>query len=188
MAKTSSAVFAFFSGTPRCSPEAAWPVRSPSAQPSRSAATCCPRRSAGSGNSFRRSSCRCTWTRAPSSCSAISSPTRSTSRASSGWVAGEGPHQDAVKKLVQRNAGYSLLIESVIARELASRRLVALKLDGAPFPTDVEVAYRSPPSVSPAVRHFIEFMRKALASDRGATESREIGRLRRPRASHGRRR
>jgi DNA-binding transcriptional LysR family regulator len=90
-------------------------------------------------------------------------------------VAGEGPHQDAVKRLVARNAGYALLIKSVIARDLASGRLVGLNLDGAPFPTDVVVAYRDG-ALSPVGRHFIDFMRQALAEGARSTTDRTRGR------------
>jgi DNA-binding transcriptional LysR family regulator len=84
-------------------------------------------------------------------------------------VVGHGQHQDAVKKLVERNGGYSLLVRSAAAEELADGRLVMLQLVGAPFPTDVVVAYRAGPAVSPLVRRFIEFVRAELNRKRSAS-------------------
>jgi len=81
-------------------------------------------------------------------------------------VVAEGPHHDAVKKLVERRVGYSVLIKSSVADELARGRLVALKLDAPPFLTDVVIAYRSRPVISPLVREFIEFVRAELAQPR----------------------
>ena len=104
-------------------------------------------------------------------------------------VAGEGQHQDAVRRLVEENAGYSLLIRSAVAEQLANSTLVMLKLDGAPFLTDVVVAYRSRSVIPPLVRQFTAFVRAELAHGRPADTGQHS--RRRPRAApigHRRRR
>ncbi|HET6373389.1 MAG TPA: LysR family transcriptional regulator substrate-binding protein, partial [Candidatus Polarisedimenticolia bacterium] len=90
-------------------------------------------------------------------------------------VAGHGQHQDALKRLVERDRGYSVLVRSAVAEELASTRLVALNLVGAPFQTDILVAYRAASGGSPLVRRFIDFIRGELAA---ARMPREAGRRR----------
>jgi len=81
-------------------------------------------------------------------------------------VAAEGQHHDAVKKLVERNVGYSMLIRASVADELASGQLVALRLDGPPILGELVVAFRSRPVVSPLVHEFIDFLRAELARNR----------------------
>jgi DNA-binding transcriptional LysR family regulator len=83
-------------------------------------------------------------------------------------VAAEGGHHDAVKKLVESNVGYSMLIRSSVTEELASRRLVALRLDGPRIFTEVVMAYRSAAMVSPLVHEFVRFVRAELAGHRPA--------------------
>jgi DNA-binding transcriptional LysR family regulator len=88
----------------------------------------------------------------------------------------EGNHNDAVKKLVGRNVGFSALIRSSVAEELASHRLVALRLDGPPIRSEIVVAYRSRRAVTPLVQEFIRFVRADLTHrDRRATPSRPRG-------------
>jgi DNA-binding transcriptional LysR family regulator len=77
-------------------------------------------------------------------------------------VVAEGRHHDAVKRLVETNAGYSLLVKSSVADELASGRLVALRFDGPAIVSDVVMAYRSPPGTSPLVHEFSRFVRNDL--------------------------
>jgi DNA-binding transcriptional LysR family regulator len=77
-------------------------------------------------------------------------------------VAAEGRHHDTVKNLVERNAGYSMLIRASVADELAGGRLVALSLDGPPITADLVVAFRSRQVVSPLVREFIHFVRNDI--------------------------
>lgn len=93
-----------------------------------------------------------------------------------------GAHHDAVKKLVERHQGYSVLSRTSVAEELASRRLVALKLDGPPIRSDIVVAYRSGPVVSPLVQQFLGFVRADLAGDGGRPSRPARPRRRRQRA------
>lgn len=81
-------------------------------------------------------------------------------------VAAEGGHYDAVKKLVERNMGYSMLIRASVAEELASDRLVVLRLDGPPILSEIVVAYRARTVVPPLVHEFIRFVRAELNRDR----------------------
>lgn len=81
-------------------------------------------------------------------------------------VAAEGRHHDTVKSLVERNAGYSMLIRASVADELASGRLVALNLGRPPMTTSLVVAFRSRPVISPLVREFIHFVRNDLNQSR----------------------
>lgn len=83
-------------------------------------------------------------------------------------IAVEGSHHDAVKKLVEQNAGYAALIRASVTEELASGRLVALRLDGPPILSEIVMAYRSAPATSPLVQEFIRFVRIDLARDRTA--------------------
>jgi len=77
-------------------------------------------------------------------------------------VAAEALHHDTIKKLVARDLGYSMVIRSAVADELAAGQLVALKLDGPPLVADLVAVYRTGPSVSPVVREFIDFTRREL--------------------------
>jgi DNA-binding transcriptional LysR family regulator len=82
------------------------------------------------------------------------------------WVETEARHHDAVKKLVEDNAGYAMLIRSSVAEELASRRLVSLKLEGPPILGEIVMAYRSGAIVSPLVHELIRFVRAELNQPR----------------------
>ena len=95
-------------------------------------------------------------------------------------VAAEAMHHDAVKKVVERNVGYAALIRTSVAEELASRRLVALRLDAPPILSEIVVAYRSRGAVSPLVQEFIRFVRADLARDRRDSASHPRRRQRRP--------
>ena len=86
-------------------------------------------------------------------------------------VAAEGKHHEAVKKLVERNVGYSLLVTPSVAEELASGRLVRLRFDGPRMVGQVVMTYRSGPAVPPLVRQFIDFVRADLRTARRARPS-----------------
>lgn len=77
-------------------------------------------------------------------------------------IVAEGNHMDAVKKLVERNVGVSALIRASVADELTSRRLVALRLNGAPMHSEIVMAYRSRTAATPLVQEFIRFVRADL--------------------------
>lgn len=77
-------------------------------------------------------------------------------------AAAEGRHHDTIKNLVERNQGYSMLINAAVADELASGRLVALNLDGPPMMADLVAAFQPRPGVSALVRAFIDFVRADL--------------------------
>ncbi|HMH52501.1 MAG TPA: LysR family transcriptional regulator [Candidatus Acidoferrum sp.] len=77
-------------------------------------------------------------------------------------VMAEARHHDAIKKMVEHDTGYAMLIRSSVADELAGGRLVAVKLDGAPILAELVAAYRSRPAVSPLVREFVDFIRVEL--------------------------
>jgi DNA-binding transcriptional LysR family regulator len=79
----------------------------------------------------------------------------------------EARNHDAVKKLVERNAGYSLQMKALVAGELAAGQLVALNLDGPPIFSDVVAAFVSRSAVSPLVGGFIRFVRAELGGDAG---------------------
>jgi DNA-binding transcriptional LysR family regulator len=84
-------------------------------------------------------------------------------------VMAEGPHHDAVKKLVERCVGYAMLIRASVEDELVTHRLVALELDGPPILGEIVMTYRSRPAVSPIVREFIRFVRAELEAKDDAT-------------------
>jgi LysR family transcriptional regulator, low CO2-responsive transcriptional regulator len=79
----------------------------------------------------------------------------------------EGRHHDAIKKIVERNTGYSLLIEASVAAELESGRLVALQLDAPPMLAEIVVAHPANTAMSPLVREFITFLRAELRPEHG---------------------
>jgi LysR family transcriptional regulator, low CO2-responsive transcriptional regulator len=82
-------------------------------------------------------------------------------------VVAEGRHHDEIKRLVERNVGYSMLIKASANEELARGRLVALRLAGPPVMTEIIAAIRSDSAVSPLVRKFIGFLRTDLNRARG---------------------
>jgi DNA-binding transcriptional LysR family regulator len=84
-------------------------------------------------------------------------------------VMAEGRHHDAVKKLVERSAGYAMLIRASVEDDLARHRLVALELDGPPILGEIVMTYRSQPVVSPLVREFIRSVRAELEGKHDAT-------------------
>jgi LysR family transcriptional regulator, low CO2-responsive transcriptional regulator len=94
-------------------------------------------------------------------------------------VGAEGRHHDAIKKIVERSVGYSLLIKASVAAELASGRLVALTLKTPPMLVEIVVALPSPPTASPLVREFIKFLRAELSPDRGGSGDPRAGRPKR---------
>jgi DNA-binding transcriptional LysR family regulator len=79
-------------------------------------------------------------------------------------IAAEALHHDAIKKLVDRDFGYSMLIKAAVADELATGQLVALRLDGPPIATDLVAVYRTRPTISPVIREFIDFTRRHLVN------------------------
>ena len=89
-------------------------------------------------------------------------------------VAAEARHHDAIKKLVERNLGYSMLIESAVAAELASGQLVALKLAGPPIVAELVAAYRSRPAITPIIREFIDFIRAELLNRKGGVSGESL--------------
>jgi DNA-binding transcriptional LysR family regulator len=91
-------------------------------------------------------------------------------------VAAEALHLDAVKNLVERNVGYSMLIRSSVTDDLASGRLVALRLDGPPVLGELVMAFRSRPVISPLVQEFIRFVRAELTRAPDVAKPRPRGR------------
>jgi DNA-binding transcriptional LysR family regulator len=77
-------------------------------------------------------------------------------------VAAEALHHDTIKSLVAREFGYSIVIRSVIANELATGELVALTLEAPPIVIDLVAVYRSTPDLPPVIREFIDFTRREL--------------------------
>lgn len=80
-------------------------------------------------------------------------------------IGAEGRHHEAVKKLVEANAGYSILLKPSVTDELAAGRLVALPLSGPPIPGELVTAYQAR-LASPLVREFIRFVRAELNTTR----------------------
>jgi DNA-binding transcriptional LysR family regulator len=81
-------------------------------------------------------------------------------------VAAEALHHEAIKKFVERDLGYSMLIESAVADELASGQLVKVPLDAPSITTQLVAIYRTRPTLSPVIRGFIDFIRTELSRDR----------------------
>jgi DNA-binding transcriptional LysR family regulator len=77
----------------------------------------------------------------------------------------ETRNHDAVKRLVEHNAGYSLQIKPLVAAELAAGQLVALNLDGPPILGEIVAAFVSRPVASPLVQEFVRFLRAELSVD-----------------------
>ena len=84
-------------------------------------------------------------------------------------VTAEARHQDAIKKLVERKIGYSMLIASAVAGELASGRLARVNLAGPPIMAELVAAYRSQTAASALVVAFVEFIRGELKQRAGGT-------------------
>lgn len=80
----------------------------------------------------------------------------------------EARNHDAVKRLVEGNAGYSMYVKPLVAAELATGQLVVLKLEGPPILGDIVAAFVSRPVVSPLVQGFVRFLRAELSGDHGA--------------------
>jgi LysR family transcriptional regulator, low CO2-responsive transcriptional regulator len=91
-------------------------------------------------------------------------------------VMAEARHHDAIKKMVEHDIGYAMLIRSSVAAELASGRLVALNLEGPPILAELVAAYRSRAVISPLVVEFVEFVRVEL-NRRESPEERQQKRL-----------
>ena len=89
----------------------------------------------------------------------------------------EARNNDAVKKLVERNAGYSMYVKPRVTTELARGQLAVLNLDGPPILGEIVAAFVSRPVVSPLVQEFVRFLRTELAGDRGAPGLDERARL-----------
>ncbi len=87
----------------------------------------------------------------------------------------EARHPEAMKKLVENDMGYSLLFRPSVADELASRRLVALRLHGSPIMGQLIVAFRSHPAPSPLVQQFVRFLRSELGHPRRSRGKRRPG-------------
>ena len=85
-------------------------------------------------------------------------------------LAAEARHQEASKRLVERNMGYSIVMRSAVADELASGRLVTLDRVGPPMHVEFVIGFRSRPVISPLVREFIRFARAELAAREHGTE------------------
>jgi LysR family transcriptional regulator, low CO2-responsive transcriptional regulator len=79
----------------------------------------------------------------------------------------ETRNHDAVKQMVEGNAGYSILIRPLVADELARGQLVTLNLEGPPILGEIVVAYATRSVVPPLVAEFVRFLRAELAAERG---------------------
>lgn len=106
-------------------------------------------------------------------------------------VAVEARHPEAMKKLVENDMGYALLFRPSVADELASGRLIALRLRGGPIRGKLILAFRSHPVLPPLVRQFVGFVRAELAhghSNDGLSHAPKRGRVasHRPRQGDGR--
>jgi DNA-binding transcriptional LysR family regulator len=97
----------------------------------------------------------------------------------------EARNNDAVKRLVERNAGYSMYVKPRVATELARGQLVVLSLDGPPILGEIVAAFVSRPVVSPLVQGFVQFLRAELAGDHRAAGLDERARLARERGTAG---
>ena len=103
----------------------------------------------------------------------------------------ETRNHDAVIRLVEANAGYSLQIKPLVANELATGQLVALHLEGPPLLADVVAAFVTRPVVSPLIHGLVGFLRAELAHGRREAPRDEWAPLateRRAAGSSGRRR
>jgi LysR family transcriptional regulator, low CO2-responsive transcriptional regulator len=96
-------------------------------------------------------------------------------------VAAEGRHHDAVKKLVESNVGYAMVVGAAATDDFAGGRFVALRLDGPPILGELVMAYRSRSVASPLTHEIIRFVRTTLDRDRHVAAP---GTRRRARAPH----
>lgn len=92
-------------------------------------------------------------------------------------VATETLHHDAIKKLVALDFGYSMVLRSVVADELKTGQLVALKLAGPPIVSDLVATYRTRSPIPPVMQEFIDFTRGALLERARDTAGPLVGRL-----------
>jgi DNA-binding transcriptional LysR family regulator len=83
----------------------------------------------------------------------------------------EARNHDAVKRLVESNAGYSMYVRPLVATELAAGQLVVLNLTGPPILGEIVAAFASRPFVSPLVHEFVRFLRTELSDNHGASRS-----------------
>ena len=80
----------------------------------------------------------------------------------------EVQNYETVKELVERNLGYSVHVKPMVATELATGRLIALRLDGPPFVGELVVGFRARPATSPLVEGFVRFLRTDRVGPRNA--------------------
>ena len=87
-------------------------------------------------------------------------------------VVAEAHHHEAIKRLVEHDGGYSIVVAPAVAPELLSGRLVRLRLAAPPLTVELVAVYRSNPGIPPITRTFIDFLRAELAKkkrDRGTS-------------------
>lgn len=74
-------------------------------------------------------------------------------------------NNDAVKRLVEHDAGYSMYVKPRVATELATGQLVVLNLDAPAIFGEIVAAFVPRPAVSPLVHEVVQFLRTELGAD-----------------------
>jgi DNA-binding transcriptional LysR family regulator len=80
----------------------------------------------------------------------------------------EARNYDAIAKLVERNAGYSIHIKPLVAAELATGQLVVLNLVGPRILAEIVAAFRPSRLASPLIQEFVRFLRAELTGSEGS--------------------
>jgi DNA-binding transcriptional LysR family regulator len=88
----------------------------------------------------------------------------------------EVQNYETVKELVAQNAGYSMHVKPMVAAELATGQLVALRLDGPPILGELVIGFRSRSAASPLIQEFARFLRAERAPPRIRAASSPTGR------------
>jgi len=83
----------------------------------------------------------------------------------------EVQNYETVKERVAQNVGYSMHVKPMVAAELATGQLVALRLDGPPILGELVVGFRSRPAISPLIQEFARFLRAERAPPRGSGDA-----------------
>jgi LysR family hydrogen peroxide-inducible transcriptional activator len=77
-------------------------------------------------------------------------------------------YETVKEQLVARGTGYSMHVKRMVATELATGQLVALRLEGPPLLGELVVAFRSRPATPPLIQEFARFLRTERSRSEGA--------------------
>lgn len=80
-------------------------------------------------------------------------------------------YETVKEQLVARHTGYSMHVKRMVAAELATGQLVALRLEGPPLLGELVVGFRSRPAPPPLIQEFARFLRNERGRPQRAASS-----------------